>query len=153
MNVGALFMMCYHLSGEEMYKELVIRIEVPRGSFIKRELHDGSRVSFVSPFPCPFNYGYILDSCGDDGDPEDAIFFGGACAVGDEVVGRAIGRVLFLDKGERDNKTIISDVPLSRGQKWALSTFFTLYAIGKRALSILTLKWGVKSRFEGIEIY
>ena len=136
-----------------MHKELVIRIEVPRGSFLKRELHDGSRVAFVSPLPCPFNYGYILDSSGDDGDPQDAIYFGEACEVGDEVVGRAVGRVLFLDKGERDNKTIVSDTPLSSGQRRALNTFFTLYATGKQLLSIVTFQWGVKSRFEGIETF
>jgi len=136
-----------------MHKELVIRIEIPRGGFIKRELHDGSRVSFVSPLPCPFNYGYILDSNGEDGDPQDAIFFGRVCEVGDEVVGRAVGTVLFLDKGERDNKTIVSDTPLSSGQRRALKAFFTMYALGKRLLSILTLKWGVKSRFEGVEIF
>ena len=136
-----------------MHEELVIRIEIPRGSFIKRELHDGSRVAFVSPLPCPFNYGYILGSSGEEGDPEDAIFFGGACKVGDEIAGQAIGKVLFLDKGERDNKTIISDKPLSRSQKWVLMTFFSLYAIAKRLVSVATFRWGVVSRFDGLEIY
>ena len=138
-------------TGDVMRNELVIKIEVPRGSFLKRELHDGSRVAFISPLPCPFNYGYILNSCGEDGDPEDAIFFGRSCAVGEEVTGQAVGRVLFLDRDRRDNKTIVSDSPLSRTQKLALSTFFILYALGKRSLSIVTLQWGVKSRFEGIE--
>ena len=35
--------------------ELEVVIEIPRGSFLKRG--SSGRIDFVSPLPCPFNYG------------------------------------------------------------------------------------------------
>jgi inorganic pyrophosphatase len=37
--------------------ELDVVIEIPRGSFLKRG--STGRVDFVSPLPCPFNYGSV----------------------------------------------------------------------------------------------
>ena len=34
-------------------------VEIPRGSFLKRG--SSGRVDFVSPLPCPFNYGSVPD--------------------------------------------------------------------------------------------
>ena len=49
-------------------------IEIPRGSFLKRGWN-GS-IDFVSPFPCPFNYGSIPDYIGGEGDLLDAVVLG-----------------------------------------------------------------------------
>ena len=40
-----------------MVPELEVVIEVPRGSFLKRG--STGRVDFVSPLPCPYNYGSV----------------------------------------------------------------------------------------------
>ncbi|HET9668554.1 MAG TPA: inorganic diphosphatase, partial [Casimicrobiaceae bacterium] len=49
-------------------------IEVPRGSFVKR----GSlgHVDFVSPLPCPYNYGSVPTHIGLEGDLLDAVVLG-----------------------------------------------------------------------------
>jgi inorganic pyrophosphatase len=54
--------------------QVEVVIEIPRGSFLKRGW-DGS-VDFISPFPCPFNYGAIQDYIGGDGDLLDAVVLG-----------------------------------------------------------------------------
>ena len=46
-------------------------IEVPRGCFLKRGSTGG--IDFVSPLPCPYNYGSVPDYLGLDGDLLDAL--------------------------------------------------------------------------------
>jgi inorganic pyrophosphatase len=58
----------------EISEELDVVIEVPLGSFIKRR--DDGRVDFVSPVPCPFNYGSVPDTLSGDGDRVDAVVLG-----------------------------------------------------------------------------
>jgi inorganic pyrophosphatase len=55
-------------------QDLDVLIEVPRGSFVKR----GSTgvVDFVSPLPCPFNYGSVPQYLGLEGDLLDAVVLG-----------------------------------------------------------------------------
>ena len=55
-------------------------IEIPRGSFIKR----GStwQVDFVSPLPCPFNYGSVPQFVGLEGDLLDAVVLGPRLPLG-----------------------------------------------------------------------
>ena len=53
---------------------LRVIIETPKMSFIKRK-DDGS-IDYISPFPCPFNYGSVPGSIADDGDRSDAIVLG-----------------------------------------------------------------------------
>ena len=55
-------------------KAVEVIIEVPRGGFIKR--HPDGAVDFVSPVPCPFNYGSVEGSEAADGDPQDALVLG-----------------------------------------------------------------------------
>ena len=59
---------------------LEVLIEVARGSFLKR----GSMgtVDFVSPLPCPFNYGSIPQYIGLEGDLLDAVVLGPRLARG-----------------------------------------------------------------------
>ncbi len=126
-------------------------VEVPRGSFIKRELHDGRRIDFVSPLPSPWNYGYLPDLPGEDGDPADAVIMGPRVAAGAEIELPVVARVRFVDAGERDDKLVLSDRPLSRRQRRGLAAFFRLYA---RAKILLNLAKGDRgpTRFEGLEL-
>jgi inorganic pyrophosphatase len=49
-------------------------IEVPRGSFLKRG--STGHVDFISPLPCPFNYGSVPIYLGLEGDLLDALVLG-----------------------------------------------------------------------------
>ena len=46
--------------------EVEVLIEIPRGSFLKRGY--SGHVDFVSPLPCPFNYGAVPQYIGLEGD-------------------------------------------------------------------------------------
>ena len=49
-------------------------IEVPRGSFLKRG--STGRIDFISPLPCPYNYGAVPTLLGLEGDLLDALASG-----------------------------------------------------------------------------
>ena len=51
--------------------EVDVVVEVPRGSFLKRG--STGRVDFISPLPCPFNYGSVPQYLGLEGDLLDAV--------------------------------------------------------------------------------
>ena len=55
-------------------------IEVPRGSFLKRG-STGS-IDFISPLPCPFNYGSVPKFLGLEGDLLDAVVLGPRLVLG-----------------------------------------------------------------------
>src|SRR5690242_10055053 len=50
--------------------EVEVVVEVPRGSFLKRG--STGQIDFISPLPCPFNYGSVLSHIGQEGDLLDA---------------------------------------------------------------------------------
>ena len=54
--------------------EVEVVIEVPRGSFLKRG--STGQVDFISPLPCPFNYGAVPNYLGLEGDLLDAVVLG-----------------------------------------------------------------------------
>ncbi len=54
--------------------EVDVVIEIPRGSFLKRG--STGHVDFVSPLPCPFNYGSVPQYLGQEGDLLDAVVLG-----------------------------------------------------------------------------
>jgi inorganic pyrophosphatase len=60
---------------------------VPRGSFLKRGLT--GRIDFVSPLPCPFNYGAVPSHLGLEGDLLDALVLVRVCASAPAPVSRA----------------------------------------------------------------
>jgi len=110
-------------------------VETPRGSFTKRRA-DG-RIAFVSPLPCPFDYGGVLGTHGADGDLLDALVLGGAPRRRGEVCeALVLGRVFFEDDGLVDDKLVcgepgaLDDAVLRR----RIRRFFTLYAFAKRVL-------------------
>lgn len=108
-----------------------VRIEVPRGSFAKRGA--SGRVEFLSPLPCPFHYGSVVDVMGADGDAQDALIVGAPlrCSRGSvhDLPVRAC--VHFVDEGLADDKWICSALPLSHRQELALIAFFRLYGLVK----------------------
>jgi inorganic pyrophosphatase len=125
-------------------------VEVPRGSFVKRELHDGQRLDFISPLPSPFNYGYLPEVEGQDGDPMDAVILGPRLALGAEARLPVVARVRFVDDGQVDTKLVLSSAPLTRRQRLMLVGFFRFYARAKRILGLLRGATG-PTRFEGLD--
>lgn len=112
------------------------RVEVPRWSVLKRELHDGSRLAFVSPVPCPFNYGYVPDTLAPDGDPMDAVILGPRLPRGAHVERAVVGVVRFIDAGRVDDKWVLGDGALSSADVARLDAFFRLYAPVRRLLNL-----------------
>src|SRR5215207_8813883 len=78
----------------ESWSEVDVVIEVPRGSFIKRG--STGQVDFVSPLPCPFNYGSVPAYVGLEGDLLDALVLGPRLPYGTRVVVQAWGAVTFI---------------------------------------------------------
>lgn len=110
-----------------------VTIEYPRLSFVKRR-SDGS-IDFVSPLPCPYNYGHVPGVMSGDGDPLDAVVLGRRLPAGAEVELAVVAIVGFIDVGQEDPKVIFSAEPLTRAQRGGIELFFRVYALGKRALA------------------
>jgi len=125
-------------------------IEVPLGSFVKRELHAGAEVDFVSPVPCPFNYGHVTGTLGVDGDPVDAVILGPRIPLGAELECPLVAVVRFLDAGEQDHKLVLSDAPLTEAQRLLLKGFFTVYAQARSGLNVAKKRWG-RTAYLGLE--
>ena len=125
-------------------------IEVPRGSFIKRELHGGNRVEFISPVPCPFNYGSVQGIAGPDGDPLDALVLGPRLRVGARVTVRTWAVAAFVDAGIPDPKVVTGTHPPTAEDRLAVERFFRRYARVKHVAARLRGKRG-RTAFEGWE--
>lgn len=126
--------------------ELTVVIDVPRGSFVKR--NDNHAVDFVSPFPCPFNYGHVPGTLGDDGDALDALVLGSRLPLGSMVNVTTRARIDFIDGGEPDPKWICAAAPLSRFQRLQVDGFFRCYAVAKRLINGIRGKRG-QTRYRG----
>ena len=109
-----------------------VLIESPRGSVVKRRADGG--VDFVSPLPCPYNYGCIPGMDSGDGDPLDVVVLGPRLRRGARVRVPVVGVIGFLDAGCADPKVICSPRPLSRADRAGLAAFFHVYAFFKRGL-------------------
>ncbi len=110
-------------------------IEVPKWSFIKRELHDGGGVDFVSPVPCPFNYGHVPGMQGQDGDPVDALVLGSRRGVGSKLELPVFAVVRFLDGGCADDKLVLAEKPPTDAQILWIRAFFVVYTVAKKCLN------------------
>jgi len=109
-------------------------IEIPRGSFLKRG--STGKVDFVSPLPCPFNYGSVPDYLGLEGDLLDALVLGPRLPRGTRVRVRAWGAVTLVDRGMVDDKLVCGHRAPSRSQwRWVLR-FFRVYARCKGLLNV-----------------
>jgi inorganic pyrophosphatase len=120
--------------------ELEVLIEIPRGSFIKRG--STGHVDFVSPLPCPFNYGSVPQYIGLEGDLLDAVVLGPRLPLGARTRVRAWGAVVLTDRGMTDDKLICSHEPLSPGQRRMVLRFFHFYAKCKGLLNLLRRRPG-----------
>ena len=110
-------------------------IEVPRGSFLKRG--STGRVDFISPLPCPFNYGSVESLIGLEGDLLDAVVLGPRLPFGSRVRVRAYGAVGLIDRSLYDDKLICSPHPISDVQRRRVLAFFRLYARCKWWLNLV----------------
>ncbi|TMH37406.1 MAG: inorganic diphosphatase [Betaproteobacteria bacterium] len=113
--------------------ELNVVIEIPRGSFLKRG--STGQIDFVSPLPCPFNYGSVPSFLGLEGDLLDAVVLGPRLATGTRIRIKAWGAVILTDRGMSDDKLICSDRPLSASQRRTVLRFFHFYAKFKGLLN------------------
>jgi inorganic pyrophosphatase len=115
-------------------------IEIPRGSFLKRG--STGRVDFVSPFPCPFNYGSVPAFLGLEGDLLDAVVLGPRLALGTRVRVPAWGAVTLTDRGMSDDKLICSERPVNARERRMVLRFFRFYAVCKGLLNVLRRRPG-----------
>lgn len=115
-------------------------IEIPRWGFVKRG--SSGVVDFVSPLPCPYNYGAIPRYLGLDGDLLDAVVLGRRLKRGSRLRVRVRAAIGLTDRDLYDDKLIFSDKPLSRSQRWRVLNFFRSYAVFKRILNFLRRRPG-----------
>jgi len=113
-------------------REPEVLIESPRWSLIRLR-SDGS-IDFISPLPCPFNYGCIPEVSSGDGDPLDVVVLGPRLRRGQRVRVPVVGVIGFLDAGCSDPKVVCSARPPGWLARTGLLTFFRLYALFKRVL-------------------
>jgi inorganic pyrophosphatase len=129
--------------------EAVVVVEAPRFSHVKRR--DDGAVDFVSPLPCPFNYGSVPGTRSGDGERIDAVVLGPRLPRGSRARLRVLGVVRFVDAGADDPKWICADRSLRASDRLQLVAFFTVYALVKRALNRARGRSGA-TRFHGIEL-
>lgn len=118
----------------ELPIEVEVVIEVPRGSFLKRG--PSGRIDFVSPLPCPFNYGSVPTLLGLEGDLLDALVLGPRLRYGTRLRTRAWGAVTLTDRGLSDDKLICGDHRPSPAAIHAVLRFFHFYARCKALLNL-----------------
>ena|SRR5690242_16030145 len=109
-------------------------IEIARGSFLKRG--SNGHIDFISPLPCPYNYGSVPTHIGLEGDLLDAIVLGRRLPLGTELRTRAWGAVTFTDRGMSDDKLICGDRAPTLSQCRNVLRFFHFYARCKGLLNV-----------------
>jgi inorganic pyrophosphatase len=129
-------------------RSLTVLVEQPRAAFIKRR-EDG-RIDFVSPLPCPFNYGSVPGTLAADGDREDALVLGPRLRKGVYPGLTVLARAHFVDAGRYDGKWVCGQELRPRDQQ-LIVMFFRAYALGKGVLNRLRGLSGA-TRFGGLEI-
>ncbi len=120
--------------GREAAPEVDVVIEVPRGSFLKRG--STGRVDFISPLPCPFNYGSVPSWLGLEGDLLDALVLGPRLPLGAKVRVKAWGAVILVDRGMTDDKLVCSEHLLKASERRQVLRFFHFYAKCKGLLNV-----------------
>src|SRR5258706_5948222 len=113
--------------------EVEVVIEVPRGSFLKRG--SSGRIDFVSPLPCPFNYGAVPTHLGLEGDLLAALVLGPRLRFGTRRRRSAWGAITLTDRGMSDDKLICSDHRPSASDIRKVLRFFHFYAKCKGLLN------------------
>ena len=114
--------------------DLDVVIEVPRGSFIKRG--SSGQIDFISPLPCPFNYGAVPAYLGMEGDLLDALVLGRRLPYGTRLRVKAWGAVMLTDRGMSDDKLVCSSQRPSDAECREVLRFFHFYARCKSLLNL-----------------
>jgi len=109
-------------------------IEVPRGSFLKRG--STGHIDFISPLPCPFNYGSIPSHIGLEGDLLDAVVLGPRLPFGSRIRVKAWGAIILTDRGMADDKLICSVNDVEPSERRQVLRFFRFYAKCKGLLNV-----------------
>ena len=136
---------------EQQSSQVVVTIEIPRWSFVKYAVtENGGRVDFISPLPCPFNYGFVEGLVGGDKQSQDAIVIGPRIRRASKVSVRVRATIRFVDNGETDDKFVCSAKPLSWFQVSLLRCGFHVYVIMKRIVNWSRGK-NRSTRYRGIE--
>lgn len=114
--------------------EVEVVIEIPRGSFLKRG--STGHIDFLSPLPCPYNYGSVPDFLGLEGDLLDALILGHRLPAGTRIRVKAWGAVMLTDHGMTDDKLVCSNSRPSLLECQNVLRFFRIYAKCKGFLNI-----------------
>jgi inorganic pyrophosphatase len=109
-------------------------IEVPKGSIVKR--CSSGRLDFISPIPCPFNYGSIDSLPGPDNDLLDAAVLGPRLRRGTRLTVPAVGAIRITDRGLPDDKVICSSRPVGALKRSLILLFFKFYAKCKGLINL-----------------
>ena len=120
--------------------EIEVTIEIPRWSCIKRG--SSGHVDFISPLPCPYNYGAAEKFIGLEGDLLDALVLGPRLPRGKTLRTHAWGAVTFTDRGMSDDKLVCSEQPVSAEERRRVLQFFRVYARCKGLLNVLRRRPG-----------
>lgn len=115
-------------------------IEISRGSFLKRG--SNGAIDFISPLPCPYNYGSVCQYIGGDGDYLDAIVLGPRLAAGSRVTVEAYGAVGLSERFMHDDKLICGTATPNDSTKRGILWFFHTYAFCKAILNLLRGRHG-----------
>ena len=121
-------------------------IEIPRGSFLKRGSYGD--IDFISPLPCPYNYGSVHQYIGGEGDFLDAVVLGPRLAAGSKVRVNAYGAVGLSERFMSDDKLICAQESITAANRRNVLLFFQLYAFCKGLLNIMRGQAG-RSRCDG----
>ncbi len=113
--------------------EVEVVVEVPRGSFLKRR--STGHVDFISPLPCPFNYGSVPSHIGQEGDLLDALVLGPSLPLGARVHVKVWGAVTLIDRGMSDDKLVCAEHEPTVSQRRNVLRFFHFYAKCKGLLN------------------
>ena len=118
-------------------EQVLVEIEVSAGGRVKYRA-DG-RIAYVSPLPCPYDYGSVPGTTAPDGDPQDAMVLGGPRARGTRVRGSLVGVVEVIDEGLVDDKWIVrpSGAPYDVAARERIERFFRRYVVAKRVFALL----------------
>ena len=120
--------------------QLDVVIEIARWSFLKRG--SSGQLDFVSPFPCPFNYGSVHEFIGGDGDYLDAIVLGPRLARGARVRVHVHGAIGLTDRDMYDDKLVCSRQPLRWWDRRLALLFMHSYGCLKRVLNFCRRRRG-----------
>ncbi|MCB1671106.1 MAG: inorganic diphosphatase [Gammaproteobacteria bacterium] len=115
--------------------QVEVVIEIQRGSFLKRG--SAGQLDFVSPLPCPFNYGSVPHYIGGEGDYLDAVVLGPRLPRGTQISTTAYGAIGLSERGMYDDKLICAPAPPGHWDCRAVLAFFHFYAFCKGRYNVL----------------